>query len=155
MTESPSPDSSTGPTRSGKLVLIFVATPVFAACGFTAIVLVSDLLDYRILGKGDWGIVPWVVSQFLACVVLALALALFEAMRAGNLRVYTVVGIVTGGAAYIFASTSGAGRGFWMLPLQYGLMGYLLGWIAYRFASHRAPALEAEPDGAQIPEKET
>ncbi len=144
VTKVPSSVPPAGPARGGcsrsdKLVLILFATPAFTFFGFVAVDLVSHLLDYQFFGGGDWGIVSWVISQFLACVILALALALSEGIGLGGLWTYTILGGAAGLAAFFLANDGSMGRGFWLPPLQFGLTGYLIGRIAYRGVNRPIP----------------
>ena len=148
------PQPVAGLSRGSKLFLVFVATPFFGACSFVAIAMICGAIGYRLFGANGLGIIPWSITQFLACAVLTLALALVEGTRVGSLWIYTILGIGTGVAFFLLMSLSGLGKGAWIIPMQYGLIGHLIGRIAYRGVNRPAPVSEAKPDGAQVSEKE-
>lgn len=145
MAKEPASDGTTLLSRGERLLLIVVATPFMCVCGFAAIVIVSRLVGYDLFGRGDWGIIPWGMSQFLASVALILALTISEGMRAGSLGVYTVLGCATGFSAWLLVEP-GFERGLWIVPLQYSLIGNLLGRIIYRGVNRPVSIPQANPD---------
>lgn len=149
-------ESATLLSRGDRLALVVVATPFFAIGSFVAIAVVCDLVDYNLFGAVGWGMLPWGVSQFLACMALTLALAFSEGSRAGGLGMYTTLGTCAGAASFIFLQgVNDFGQVFWIPPLQYGLIGHLLGRIAYRGVNRPAPAPDSTPGAKGKSEKET
>jgi hypothetical protein len=106
-------------TRTDRLVLAFVAPPFFGLCSFALIVYVAELLGYDLYGHIDLGIIAWVVSQLLACLLLTTALAVSAAMRVGNLASCTLLGAAAGVAAwFLIGMEVRLERGLWLVPFQ-------------------------------------
>jgi hypothetical protein len=85
----------------------------------------------------------WVGGQAVASILAVLTLAVIEAVGAGTLWLYTVLGTAAGVLAFVFMDGSASARALWILPLQYGLIGTLLGWVVYRRANR--------PDKGNVP----
>jgi hypothetical protein len=155
MIKEAAPESTTLLSRGDRLALVFVATPFFGICSFVAIAVICDLVDYNLFGAVGWGMLPWGVSQFLACVALTLALALSEGSRAGGLGTYTALGTSAGVGSLFFLGVNDFGQVFWIPLLQYGLIGHLLGRIAYRGVNRPASAPDSTSSAKEKSEKET
>jgi len=156
MIKEAAPKPTTLLSRGDRLVLVFVATPFFGICSSLGIVLISRMLDYKLFGPGEWGIVIWALSQTVGCIALFLALALAEIVRNGGLWKYTVLGAVAGLIPILLASGGPAlPPELWIPPLQYGLIGHLLGRIAYRGVNRPASAPDSTSGAKDKSEKET
>jgi hypothetical protein len=156
MIKEAAPAIATPMSRGGKLLLIFVATPFMSGVSFATIVLVSRFAGYNLFGRGDWGIIPWGGSQILASVALILAVAISEGLRAGGLKIYTILGCAVGVLVWLLVGIDAKpARGLWIVPLQFGLIGHLLGRIAYRGVNRPAPAPDSTSGAKEKSEKET
>jgi hypothetical protein len=138
------------------VVLVIWATPFLAGCSLALIVVVCGLVDYDLFGRDNWRYALWALGQLLAYVFLILVLGLCEAGRLGGQWVYAVLGTLAGAASLYFLQTSEKfDQIFWVPLLQYGLVGYLLGRIAYRGVNCPASAPDSTSGAKEKSEKET
>ena len=135
------------PTRGEKIALIFFGTLFFAIGGFAAIAEVCGHLGYDLFGRGDWGVLPWTGTHLLAIVAMIVALSIVEGVEAGSLATYTTIGVIVGMVCFMIASTGDSGKGYWIVAVQYSLIGHLLG----RFNCRDARRPQTSPEAAETP----
>lgn len=154
MTRDRSSDRSTHSSRGGRLALTAFCAPLLGGASFVVIGFLCDLLGAP-LYSGSWGRLSWGASELLASFMLILIVAVFEALRLGSVRSYTIAGALGGVAIYCLSDWGSVARLGWILPLHYGLVGWALGWFAFHDfnrprravgSARKAEAVATEPN---------
>lgn len=136
-------------SRSERVILATWATPFLAGCSLAIVVIVCEFLDFDLFGRDNWRYALWALGQFLAYLLFVLAVGLCEVGRFGGQWAYAVLGTLAGVASLYFLQVSEKfDQVFWFPPLQYGLVGYLLGRIAYGGVNRPCTVLGSGPPKA-------
>jgi hypothetical protein len=133
-------------TSGQRIALIIFGAPAFAACSLWAIVFVSGQVGFDLFGQANLSYIVWALGELLALVLAILIVVVCEAFGIGGVWVYTLAGGLAGTASlYFFQASTRFDETFWVPPLQFAVVGLLLGLIAYRRPTRR----DCSPEGPE------